>query len=194
MIVTGSRSCETRRASSPSGSGLRMPATTVWPARANTQAVAKPIPLLVPVTSTVPMVEPPQPNMIAGNLDRPSHLRHDLLGQDLQLVEREAVRHPRPMDRGDDVVDAEATVQPDHLLGDLRRRAKQETVLQEFIEFVVEIVAFRHDLVLAPVAIGPVFLFEIGLGAADRLGAASADEHLAAHRHLARKRLALFVE
>ena len=85
-----------------------------------------------------------------NTFNRPSHLRHDLLGQDLQLVERERIRHAGPMDRGDDVVDAEAAVQPDHLLGDLRRRAQQETVLQQFVEFVVEIVALRASPCPAP--------------------------------------------
>src|SRR5207248_501480 len=46
------------------------------------------------------------------------HLRHDLLGEDLQLVEGETVRHPRPMHRGDDVVDPEPAIESDHLLGD----------------------------------------------------------------------------
>src|SRR5262250_2767463 len=91
------------------------------------------------------------------------HLRHDLLGQNLQLVECEAVRHPRPMHRGDDVVDPEAAVQSDHLVGHLGGRPEQETVLQELIEAVVEIVALGHDLVLPPGTVGLVFLFEIGL-------------------------------
>src|SRR5271154_4441156 len=49
------------------------------------------------------------------------HLRHDLFGQDLQLVERKAVRHARPMHRGADVVDPEPAVEPDHLVGDFGR-------------------------------------------------------------------------
>src|SRR3954469_17447967 len=86
-------------------------------------------------------------------LNRPSYLWHDLFRQYLQLVERERVRHAGPMDRGDDVVDAEPPVQADHLLGDLRRRSQEETVFEQFVEFVVEIVAFRHNLVLTPLAI-----------------------------------------
>src|SRR5205814_1289426 len=83
---------------------------------------------------------------------------------------------------------------PDHLLGDLRRRAEQKTVLQELGELVVEIVACRHHLVLPPGAVGVVFLFEIRLRPADRFGAGRCDKHLAPHRYFARERLAVFLE
>src|SRR2546421_12971627 len=78
------------------------------------------------------------------------HLRHDLLGEDLQLVEGEAVRHPRPMHRRDDVVDPEPPVQSDHLVGDFGRRPEEKPVLEQFVETAVEIVPCWHDLVLPP--------------------------------------------
>src|SRR5260370_1440264 len=86
------------------------------------------------------------------------------------------------------------SVQADHLPADRGGRAEQEAVLEQFVEAVVEIIARRHHLVLSPGAVGLVFLFEIGLGAADRLGAARRDEHLAAHRHFPRERPFVFVE
>src|SRR3954469_1004327 len=126
--------------------------------------------------------------------NRLADLRHDLFGEDLQLVEREGIRHARPMHRGDDVVDPETAVQPDHLLRDFRGRAEQETVFQKLGEFVVEIVALGHHLVLPPGAVRLVFLFEIGLGPPYRLGPARRHEDLAAHRQFRREGLAVFVE
>src|SRR5437764_12332243 len=87
----------------------------------------------------------------AGMRSQPApHLRHDLLAEDLQLVEGEAVQHPRPMHRRDDVVDPEPPVQSDHLVGDFGRRPEQKPILEQFVETVVEIVPRLHDLVLLP--------------------------------------------
>ena len=47
--------------------------------------------------------------------------RHHLLGQNLHLVEGEAVGHAGPMDRRDEVVDAEASLQIDKPIGDFGR-------------------------------------------------------------------------
>src|SRR5205085_9623706 len=62
--------------------------------------------------------------------NRLAHLRHDLFGEDLQLVEGEGIRHARPMHRGDDVVDPETAVQPDHLFRDFRRSEEHTSELQ----------------------------------------------------------------
>ncbi len=70
----------------------------------------------------------------------------------------------------------------------------QEAVLEQLVEAVVEIIARRHDLVLAPFAVGLVFDFERGARQADRLVAGSRDKHLASHRQLGRERLAVLVE
>lgn len=47
-----------------------------------------------------------------------THLREDLLGQHVQLVEHEALRHARPLHAHDQVVDAGRAVQPENRVGD----------------------------------------------------------------------------
>ena len=79
------------------------------------------------------------PDRRRSRLGGPADGRHDLLRQDLQLVEREVVRHARPMHRGADVVDPEPPVEPDHLLGDFGWRTDQKAVFQQLGEIVVEI-------------------------------------------------------
>ena len=54
------------------------------------------------------------------------------------------------------MVDPEPALQIDQLVGNLGGRADQEAVGQQLGEFVVEIVALGHDLVLAPFAVGVV--------------------------------------
>src|SRR5260370_33864336 len=61
---------------------------------------------------------------VVNRLKAAADLRHDFFGEDLQLIEGEAVRHARPMHRGDDMVDPEPAVQPDHLSGVPRRAAQ----------------------------------------------------------------------
>ena len=54
-IVTGKLSLATASRSPESRSRFRIPANTVWPARASVMVVARPIPELVPVTSAIVM-------------------------------------------------------------------------------------------------------------------------------------------
>src|ERR1700687_1235442 len=55
-ILMGSFSCAVFSASSGAREGLRMVAYTLWPARPRLSAVARPIPVLVPVISTDAMM------------------------------------------------------------------------------------------------------------------------------------------
>src|ERR1700675_1582089 len=55
-ILMGSFSCAVFSASSGAREGLRMVAYTLWPACARLSAVARPIPVLVPVMSTDAMM------------------------------------------------------------------------------------------------------------------------------------------
>src|SRR6266478_5606481 len=98
------------------------------------------------------------------------------------------------MHRGDDVVDPEALVEPDHLLGALCGSADQKAVFQAVGKAVVEIIPGRHDLVLPPGAVCLVFLFEVRLGTADRLGAGRRNEDLATHRQFTREGFAGVIE
>src|SRR4051794_24494854 len=58
----------------------------------------------IPACAGMTLSAPLCPPCLCGELKAAPHLRHDVFGEDLQLVEREAVRHPRPMHRGDDMV------------------------------------------------------------------------------------------
>jgi hypothetical protein len=51
-----------------------------------------------------------------------SHLGEDRLGQHMQLVKEQALRHARPLHAHDQVIDARGPVQRQHLLGYLIRR------------------------------------------------------------------------
>src|SRR5215472_12878526 len=93
------------------------------------------------------------------------------------------------MNRGDEVVDAELAFEIDQLPGDFRGRTDQKTVLDQLVEFVIEIVAGRHDLVLAPFPVGLVFDLQIRPSQADRLLACARDKYLAPHWQFSRERL-----
>src|SRR5229473_5697149 len=65
-ILTGSPSCAAFSPSSGAREGLRIVAYTLWPARPRVSAVARPIPVLVPVMSTDAMVCSPSFAVVDG--------------------------------------------------------------------------------------------------------------------------------
>ena len=69
-IVIGSFSFDVTSRSSPPRSGFRIPANTECPPRARVIAVARPIPVLVPVTTTMPILNILRPEKLPPRQER----------------------------------------------------------------------------------------------------------------------------
>src|SRR2546429_5346702 len=123
------------------------------------------------------------------------HFRKYFLGQHVQLVQREALRHARPLHAHDEMVDPGRAVEREHLLGDLVRRADEEPVVDQIVELGAQVVVARwHRAVLAPLVIRPVLRRQERRAEPNRLAPRPGHEHLAPGRELGRERLAAVVE
>src|SRR5437879_1129263 len=124
-----------------------------------------------------------------------AHARKDFLGQHAELVERHALRHARPLQAHDQVIDAGGPLEREHLLGDLVGRPEQEAVAGQIVESEAEVVvAGRHGAALAPLRVRLVLRAEKRRAQADRLAPRLGHEDLAARGTFFRERLAAFVE
>src|SRR3989442_6611043 len=114
-----------------------------------------------------------------------AHSRKDFLGQHAELVERHALRHARPLQAHDQVIDAGGPLEREHLLGDLVGRPEQETVAGQIAEGEAEIVvAGGHGAALAPLGVRLVLRTEKWRAQADRLAPRVRHENLAARREI----------
>src|SRR2546427_6662158 len=124
-----------------------------------------------------------------------AHSWKDFLGQHAELVERHALRHARPLQAHDQVIDAGGPLEREHLLGDLVGRPEQETVAGQIAEGEAEIVvAGGHGAALAPLGVRLVLRAEKWRAQADRLAPRLGHEDLAARGKFVWERLAVFVE